>query len=60
MRHRTSLSGAIYRIPFDGAAGQIPARETVGSKAHNLMRLAGRGLPVPPAFVLAQRFAGTI
>ncbi len=24
----------------------------MGSKAHNLMRLAGRGLPVPPAFVL--------
>ena len=52
MRHRTSLAGAIYRIPFDGAAGRIPAKEAVGSKAHNLMRLAGRGLPVPPAFVL--------
>jgi pyruvate,orthophosphate dikinase len=47
-----SLAGAIYRIPFDGAAAQIPAKEAVGSKAHNLMQLAGRGLPVPPAFVL--------
>jgi Pyruvate phosphate dikinase, AMP/ATP-binding domain len=52
MRHRTSLADAIHRIPFDGAATQIPNKETVGSKAHNLMRLAGRGLPVPPAFVL--------
>jgi pyruvate,orthophosphate dikinase len=47
-----SLAGAIYRIPFEGAKGQIPPKETVGSKAHNLMRLAGRGLSVPPAFVL--------
>ncbi len=46
------LAGAIFRTPFDGAAEQIPAKETVGSKSHNLMRLAARGLPVPPAFVL--------
>jgi phosphoenolpyruvate synthase/pyruvate phosphate dikinase len=54
MRPQTgaSLAGAIYRIPFDGAAAEIPTKEIVGSKAHNLMRLAGRGLPVPPAFVL--------
>jgi len=52
MRQRTSLAGAIYRIPFNGTARQIPAAETVGSKAHNLMRLAARGLPVPPAFIL--------
>jgi pyruvate,orthophosphate dikinase len=43
----------VYRIPFDGAAGQIPGKDLVGSKAHNLMRLAARGLPVPPAFVLS-------
>ena len=32
------LASAVYRIPFD--ARQIPAKETVGSKAHNLMRIA--------------------
>jgi len=48
-----SLAGEVYRIPFDGAAGQLPTKKTVGSKAHNLMRLARRGLPVPPAFVLS-------
>jgi pyruvate,orthophosphate dikinase len=42
----------IYPIPFEGLARDVPAKETVGSKAHNLMRLAERGLPVPPAFVL--------
>jgi pyruvate, orthophosphate dikinase len=46
------LASAVYRIPFDDPARQIPAKETVGSKAHNLMRLAACGLPVPPAFVL--------
>lgn len=40
----------IYRIPFDGC-GELPAKEIVGSKAHNLMRMARRGLPVPPGFV---------
>jgi len=47
-----ALASEIYRIPFDGVAAQLPTNETVGSKAHNLMRLAGRALPVPPAFVL--------
>jgi pyruvate, orthophosphate dikinase len=46
------LASAVYRIPFDGDAGEIPTKETVGSKAHNLMRLAAGGLPVPPGFVL--------
>ncbi|MGB8275877.1 MAG: pyruvate, phosphate dikinase [Alphaproteobacteria bacterium] len=48
-----SLAGEVYRIPFDDAAKPLPTEETVGSKAHNLMRLARRGLPVPPAFVLS-------
>ena len=48
-----SFAGAVYRIPFDGPSGQIPGKDWVGSKAHNLMRLAARGLPVPPAFVLS-------
>ena len=46
------LAGEVYRIPFDGDPKQLPTKDTVGSKAHNLMRLAGCGLPVPPAFVL--------
>jgi pyruvate, orthophosphate dikinase len=48
-----SFAGAVYRIPFDGPAGKIPGKDLVGSKAHNLMRLAARGLLVPPAFVLS-------
>jgi pyruvate, orthophosphate dikinase len=46
------LASAVYRIPFDDLGRQIPAKESVGSKAHNLMRLAASGFPVPPAFVL--------
>jgi pyruvate,orthophosphate dikinase len=41
-----------YRIPFDGAADELPGKEIVGSKGHNLMRMARRGLPVPHGFVL--------
>ena len=52
------LASAVYRIPFD--ARQIPTKETVGSKAHNLMRIAACGLPVPPAFVLGTEIAGII
>ncbi len=40
----------VYRIPYDGGA-ELPTKETVGSKAYNLMRMARRGLPVPPGFV---------
>lgn len=42
----------IYRIPFDGSPRDLPSKETVGSKAHNLMRMAQSGLPMPPGFVL--------
>jgi len=41
----------VYRIPFDGP-GALPTKDMMGSKAHNLMRMARRGLPVPPGFVL--------
>lgn len=41
----------VYGIPFTGS-GPLPTKEMVGSKAHNLMRMARRGLPVPPGFVL--------
>jgi pyruvate,orthophosphate dikinase len=42
----------IYRIPFEGPTAEIPPKEIVGSKAHNLMRMAACGLPVPPGFVI--------
>ncbi len=41
----------VFRIPYDGS-GEVPSKAIVGSKAHNLMRMARRGLPVPPGFVL--------
>lgn len=44
---------AIFRIPFEGATAAIPGKDAVGSKAHNLMRMAARGLPVPPGFVIS-------
>ena len=47
------LADAAHRIPYEGPADSLPSKETVGSKAHNLMRLARRALPVPPAFVLS-------
>ena len=47
-----TLASNVYRIPFDGAGDTLPAKEDVGSKAHNLMRIARRDLPIPPAFVL--------
>lgn len=43
----------IHRVPSGGPDAVLPAKEVVGSKAHNLMRLAHCGLAVPPAFVLA-------
>lgn len=47
------LAAEVFRIPFEGPVQDIPSKEIVGSKAHNLMRLARRGLPVPPAFALS-------
>ena len=47
-----ALKGAIFRIPFEGPAGALPSKDSVGSKAHNLMRMARIGLPVPAGFVL--------
>ena len=41
----------VYRIPYDGP-DDLPTKEMVGSKAHNLMRMGRRGLSVPPGFVL--------
>ena len=53
MSRRTSCHGAleVYRIPYDGP-DDLPTKEMVGSKAHNLMRMARRDLSVPPGFVL--------
>jgi pyruvate,orthophosphate dikinase len=46
----------VYRIPYEGPEGALPSKEVVGSKAHNLMRMAQRGLAVPPGFVLGTGF----
>jgi pyruvate,orthophosphate dikinase len=35
-----------------GPPGPVPPPEAIGFKAHNLARMAGLGLPVPPAFVI--------
>ncbi len=42
----------VHRIPYDGAAVELPTKEMVGAKAYNLMRMARRGLYRPPGFVL--------
>jgi len=47
-----TLAENVFRIPFDGPSVELPGKDAVGSKAHNLMRLARRELPVPPGFVL--------
>ena len=41
-----------YTIACGTAAAEPPDAQQVGFKAHNLMRMAALGLPVPPAFVL--------
>jgi len=39
--------------------GAIPGAEEVGFKAHNLMRMAALGLPVPQGFVLSTAWCGS-
>jgi len=51
-----SIDRLLYPIPFDGPAATIPGKDVVGSKAHNLMRMAASGLPVPPGFVISTDF----
>ena len=41
-----------------GAEPALPGPETVGGKAHNLMRMASIGLAVPPGFVLPTAWCG--
>ncbi len=48
-----TLAINVHRIPFDGSGDKLPTKDVVGSKAHNLMRIARRDLPIPPAFVLS-------
>lgn len=42
----------IFRIPHQDPRHPLPGKDVVGSKAHYLMRMARRGLPVPQGFVL--------
>jgi pyruvate,orthophosphate dikinase len=51
VRSPSRAFGAVYRIPYDGVAAEMPTKHIVGSKAHNLMVMAQQGLPVPPGFV---------
>lgn len=53
MKENGILSRAIHRVPWDGSGDVLPSKDEVGSKAHNLMRMARAGLPVPPGFVLS-------
>jgi pyruvate,orthophosphate dikinase len=48
---------SVFRIPLEDQAGELPSKAMVGSKAHNLMRIARCGLPVPPGFVLGTDLA---
>jgi len=52
----TERAADVFRIPHEGAEDTLPSKEIVGSKAHNLMRMAQRGLPVPPGFILGTGF----
>lgn len=45
-------ASVVHMIGCCAAPAALPAPEQIGSKAHNLMRMAALGLPVPPAFVL--------
>jgi len=42
-----------------GPAAAMASAQMVGFKAHNLMRMAALGLPVPPAFVLGTPYSGS-
>lgn len=47
----TGLEPLMFPLPFEGP--QLPGKDVVGSKAHNLMRMARAGLEVPPGFVIS-------
>lgn len=56
-RVESSWPDSLYLIGCLAPAGSAPAEytpsaETMGFKAFNLLRMAGLGLPVPPAFVI--------
>ncbi|MDE3010709.1 MAG: pyruvate, phosphate dikinase, partial [Pseudomonadota bacterium] len=48
----------IHLLACGAAPALPPGPEAVGGKAHNLMRMAALGLPVPPAFVLGTAWCG--
>jgi pyruvate,orthophosphate dikinase len=50
------MTADVFRIPHEGPEDALPSKEMVGSKAHNLMRMARCGLAVPPGFVLGTGF----
>ncbi len=48
----TDIARELFFILPNRVAASLPPIEEIGAKAHGLVRLAGLGLPVPPAFVL--------
>ncbi len=54
---------ALFLIGCEAPAGGAPAEagpgaQAMGFKAYNLLRMAGLGLPVPPAFVIGTAYCG--
>ncbi len=47
---------SVYAFGGAGESYEIPEKDEVGSKAHNLIAMSQMGLPVPPGFVLGTRF----
>lgn len=54
---RTAATPSVFGL--DGRDG-VPAVRLAGFKAHNLMRMAAMGLPVPQGFVLGTDWCGAI
>ena len=50
--HPGAVPAAPHLIGCGMPAAEVPDAAAIGSKAHNLARMARLGLPVPPAFVI--------
>jgi pyruvate,orthophosphate dikinase len=58
MPERKSKTAALLPVYDLNGRDGVPEAELVGFKAHNLMRMAAMGLPVPQGFVLATSWCG--
>jgi pyruvate,orthophosphate dikinase len=52
------LPDGVFLIASGTPDASLPSAAVVGSKAHNLARMARLGLPVPPAFVIDTSWCG--